>query len=309
MRVTVGVCTWNRAALLDQTLSRMQALEIPSGVDWELLVVNNNCTDETDQVLQKQGQKLPLRRLSEPRPGLARARNCVMDEAQGDLLLWTDDDVLVDPGWLSAYVDAANAWPDATYFGGPIEPWFQSEPPKWIHANLDLVAGVFALLNYGPETRLLVAPKTPFGANMGMRAAAVRNRRFNPVLGKTENQILPGEETTFLRALAADGHAGLWVGSARVRHYVPEQRLKKDRIVRFFEEMGKTEVMIEGVEGTRRIRGVPLYMIRQYLRWQLREWALAPFQTRGWVIALIRSCIARGKIRELLASRTVPAGE
>ncbi len=309
MRVTVGICTWNRADLLDQTLSRMQPLEIPSGVDWELLVVNNNCTDDTDQVLQKHATQLPLRRLTETRTGLSNARNCVLDNAQGELILWTDDDVLVDPGWLSAYVDAARAWPDATYFGGPIEPWFQAEPPKWIHANLDLVGGTLALLDYGPETKPLVATKAPYGANMGMRTAAVRGRRFNPALGKTENQILPGEETTFFRALAAERHTGVWVGSARVRHYIPDDRLNKDRVVRFFEEMGKTEVMIEGVVGTRRIRGIPLYMIREYLHWQLREWALAPFQTRGWIMALIKSSYERGKIREILASRAVPVPE
>ena len=52
--------------------------------------------------------------------------------ARGELIICTDDDVLVSPGWLSAYLVAAPHWPDASFFGGTIDPWFQVEPPRWI---------------------------------------------------------------------------------------------------------------------------------------------------------------------------------
>ena len=47
MRITVAICTWNRCELLRQTLEQMTKLVIPPRVVWELLVVNNNCTDDT----------------------------------------------------------------------------------------------------------------------------------------------------------------------------------------------------------------------------------------------------------------------
>jgi hypothetical protein len=53
MHVTVAICTWNRAGLLAQTLEQMRQLVIPPGVTWELIVVNNNCTDDTDQVIAR----------------------------------------------------------------------------------------------------------------------------------------------------------------------------------------------------------------------------------------------------------------
>ena len=74
----------------------MRKLQIPDGVDWELLVVNNNCTDKTDEVIARHSEVLPLRRLLELKPGLSNARNCAVEAAQGQLLIWTDDDVLVD---------------------------------------------------------------------------------------------------------------------------------------------------------------------------------------------------------------------
>jgi glycosyltransferase involved in cell wall biosynthesis len=95
MVITVAICTWNRAALLDQTLAEMRNLRVPKGVDWELLVVNNNCIDDTDEVIAKHADKLPLRGLVEPKPGHSNARNRAMREARGEDVVWTDDDVRV----------------------------------------------------------------------------------------------------------------------------------------------------------------------------------------------------------------------
>src|SRR5262249_5404549 len=113
MHATVAVCTWNRAALLDRTLEQFTRLRVPAGLQWELLVVNNNCTDDTDQVLGRYRDRLPLSPLFEPRQGLSHARNCAVQAAAGDLIVWTDDDVLVDPDWLGCHVAAAQRWPEA----------------------------------------------------------------------------------------------------------------------------------------------------------------------------------------------------
>ena len=107
MDVTVAICTWNRARLLDTTLARMCSLRIPAGIRWELLVVDNNCTDETPAVIERYASRLPIRRLVEERQGTSFAKNCVLSQAEGELLVWTDDDVLVDENWLAAYLEAA----------------------------------------------------------------------------------------------------------------------------------------------------------------------------------------------------------
>src|SRR4051812_1329005 len=103
MLVTVAICTWNRAALLDRTLARLRDLRIPPGLSWELLVVDNNCTDETSAVLARHAKHLPLRALHEPKQGHSHARNRAVAEARGDLLLWTDDDVLAHADWLAEH--------------------------------------------------------------------------------------------------------------------------------------------------------------------------------------------------------------
>src|SRR5262245_46123603 len=128
MLISVAICTWNRAHLLDQTLSNMRSLLIPRGIEWELLVVNNNCTDDTDDVIARHSSGLPIRRLFEPNPGLSNARNCAVHQARGTLLIWTDDDVLVDSAWMSEYVRAARRYTDVTFFGGRVDPWYADAP-------------------------------------------------------------------------------------------------------------------------------------------------------------------------------------
>jgi len=120
--VTVAICTWNRSQSLQHTLEGFARIAIPSETDWELLVVNNNCTDRTDEVIRVFQGRLPVRRIFEGRPGLSHARNRAIAEATGNYIIWTDDDVTVCEGWLSAYVDAFRRWPEAAIFGARLSP-------------------------------------------------------------------------------------------------------------------------------------------------------------------------------------------
>ena len=107
MNLTVAICTWNRAGLLDQTLGRMRQLNLPRDIQWELLIVNNNCADDTDRVIENHSHDLPVRRLFESKQGHCNARNCAVASARGDVIIWTDDDVMVEPDWLAAYANNA----------------------------------------------------------------------------------------------------------------------------------------------------------------------------------------------------------
>lgn len=122
--ISVAICTWNRARLLEQTLAQLCRLVVPSGLRWELAVIDNSCTDDTSAVIDRYKESLPIRSFVEPRLGLSHARNRAVAEARGEVLLWTDDDVLVSPDWLANYARAFREWPQAAYFGGPIQPWF-----------------------------------------------------------------------------------------------------------------------------------------------------------------------------------------
>ena len=128
VHITVVICTWNRCELLRQTLEQMTRLVIPPRVRWSVVVVDNNSTDDTATVIESFGGCLPIRRVFEPTPGQSHARNAGLREAEGDFILWTDDDVLLNSDWLVAFFEATERHPEGAVFGGPCEPWFPVKP-------------------------------------------------------------------------------------------------------------------------------------------------------------------------------------
>jgi glycosyltransferase involved in cell wall biosynthesis len=112
MKISVCICTYNRSQSLARTLD---SLSIPTGdaASTEVLIVDNNCTDGTAQVVESFRNKLPILRVLETLQGLAHARNRAVAEFRGDLLLFTDDDVRLEAGWLAAYLEASRRFPEA----------------------------------------------------------------------------------------------------------------------------------------------------------------------------------------------------
>lgn len=287
--VTVAICTWNRAALLDQSLSAMRNLRIPENTQWELLVVNNNSTDDTEKVISRYADVLPIRALWEPKPGHSNARNCAVAHARGRLMLWTDDDVLVDPDWLIEYLDAAREYPDADFFGGTILPKFTSEPPSWIRRHIKVFGSAYALRSSDDAVRPLSRGQYPFGANMMIRTECLRQVSFNPDDGRVEGGMLSADEINLMRKLAASGKWGVWVGRSRVRHCIGEERLTESYLRSFYEGIGRGYVRTNGLPDGTLIRGVPRKWLWSY-RWaRIQSWLFKPTRSAIWAKAFKRT--------------------
>lgn len=298
MKITVAICTWNRAALLDRTLDEMGKLRIPAGVDWEVLVVNNNCSDHTDEVLAGHAGRLPVRRLFEPRQGHSHARNCAIDAATGELILWTDDDVVVAPEWLAAYAAAAEAYPEASYFGGPIEPWFGGDRPAWMLRHWKLIEGIYVLRDYGPEVRPLASHESPAGANMAFRTDGLRKLRFDVNLGRVAASLSGADDTDMIERFQKDGQLGIWVGDARVKHFLPAERLTEDFYQSWYEGAGRTEIRQHGLAKCPQLFGMPRWALLKYLRAQIKTWCLAPGKSERWLISYRESATMLGFLLE-----------
>src|SRR6185437_14586745 len=149
MDVTVAICTYNRARSLERALESIARMTVPSKTNWELVVVNNNCTDETDRIIEKFATMLPLRREFEPRMGLSNARNRAIEAARGAYIVWTDDDVIVDRNWLDAYLEGFRRWPDGAIFGGKILPRFEEPVPRWLVEVFPMISFVYGFRDLG----------------------------------------------------------------------------------------------------------------------------------------------------------------
>jgi glycosyltransferase involved in cell wall biosynthesis len=171
MLVTVAICTLDRAESLRRALDSLTAMSVPHGVTWEVIVVNNGCTDHTDSVITSFARRLPIRRELELQRGLSHARNRAIDTATGEYIIWTDDDVVVDSNWLVEYVNAFRRWPESVVFGGPILPRFEPPVVKWLKACMQSFSYVYAARDFGNVSlRINSGRRIPFGANFALRA-------------------------------------------------------------------------------------------------------------------------------------------
>ncbi len=228
MKITIAICTWNRSRSLGNTLSSVRGLRVPAGLDWEVLVVNNNSTDDTDAVIAGFADSLPLRALSETRQGVSHARNHAVDAARGDYIIWTDDDVILDSGLLNAYADAFTAWPEAAVFGGPIMPVFDGEPPRWLTRAMrdGVINDVYALRFFGTKPMELDGNegKIPYGANYAIRMAEQKKHRYDPRFGLSKHDNIRDDETELLLEILKSGSTGRWVPDAYTRHIIYKER-------------------------------------------------------------------------------------
>src|SRR5262245_9097301 len=293
MLVTVGICTWNRAALLRNTLGALTRLILPPGLEWEVLVVNNNSADGTESVVKEFRDTLPVRCVFESAPGLSNARNRCVDHARGAYILWTDDDVIVDPGWLREYACAFRDRPTAAVFGGPVRPRFEGGIPKWLVAVWGQVQGAYGARDLGSATAPLEPNKLPFGSNYAVRQAEQRLHRYDPRLGRNRRVLLGGEELAVLGAILREGGEGWWLPSAAVDHWIPRERQTTRYLKRYYRGQGRVLALREASErGTWKPQpfGRPLWLWRQALEAELvyrRERALR--EPERWIDSLVRA--------------------
>ena len=103
MDVSIIICTHNGADALGGTLESLRRIDVPSGQDVELLLVDNASTDRTPDVISEfEHPLITIRSLCEPKPGKSRALNRSIRQAAGDVLLFTDDDVRFPSDWIEA---------------------------------------------------------------------------------------------------------------------------------------------------------------------------------------------------------------
>lgn len=266
MDLTVAICTRNRSAMLGNALDSLCRMNLPSGISWELIVVDNNSTDDTGRVIDKYKDALPIRHEFEQTPGLSRARNRAIDSAQGSYIIWTDDDVLVDSEWLVAYAEAFRRHPDAAVFGGKVIPRLDEPVPAWLKETWPLVAGAFAYVDFGndPIPITLKPRRLPFGANFAVRTLEQRRFRYDIALGLAPGKTLLGEEVTVIKSILTAGGKGSWVPTSIVHHCIPRERQTKEYIFRFYEALGRTLAYEDRQTAYRTFLGVPVWLWRRY---------------------------------------------
>jgi glycosyltransferase involved in cell wall biosynthesis len=275
MNITVILCTCNRCLTLPKALESVAASTLPKSVDWEVLVVDNNSSDQTREVVEEFSSRHPgrFRYLFESTPGKSHALTAGVRAARGDVLAFMDDDVTVDPLWLQNLTANLRdgAWVGA---GGPIMLQWCCAPPPWLPCDGRYPLAPLAPFDLGPEAGPLAEP--PFGSNMAFRKEMfAKYGDFRTDLGPSPNKEVPrpNEDTEFGRRLIAGGERLRYEPSAVIFHSVPENRLRKEYFLVWRFDKGRADIRAYGIpQGAGgSVARVPLHLFRRIavgvLRW------------------------------------------
>jgi glycosyltransferase involved in cell wall biosynthesis len=245
-RTTVAIITYNRSRYLRETLAGLALQDYPAG-EWELLVVDNNSTDGTaDVVASFSGSEAPPRRIVETRQGLDHGRNRAIAEARGDVVVLADDDILMQPDWLSQLVgpiesDKARA---IGVVGGEVVPVFPDGLPPWLE-------GAHGPLGFRGDAGPLAPGQAPMGANFAFpKWVFGRVGAFKTELDRQGSSLFGGGDSDMIRRVRAAGLEAWFVPGARVLHQMPAARLTLKYALRHAFDSARSRV----VDGTQLLR-------------------------------------------------------
>jgi glycosyltransferase involved in cell wall biosynthesis len=298
--IDILMATHNGARTLPAMLEALARLSPPKR-SWRLLAVDNASTDATRPLLEQWRERLPIVVLSCETPGKTPALLAGARRVSGDLVVFTDDDVVPAPEWLAELEAAADAGPDAGLFGGRIEPAPMTGASPWFEASIDFHSELFALTDQpaGPVD----AVAHIFGPNFLIR------REHLDVIGQVDPDIGPtftrqrnyamGQDTIIIEALVRRGVAARFAPKASVKHMVRAQQTELDFMLARAERHGRglAKRWIAASQGglLRRMR-----FIAEHAPWTVTLASPRDVPSRESFNALWRARWARGAVSEAL---------
>ena len=304
MKLTVVVCTHNRASLLERTLASLNQAKRPSECDVELLVIANACTDSTADFLRSYCDRtnkeywIPLRWVEEPTSGKSYALNRAVPLVEDGILAFVDDDHRVDGSYLVNIVEASRTYPHANLICGRILPDWDGREPQWVHDTGPYRIYPLPVPRYdaGDQSRdITVEGPAPGGGNLCVRREVFeRVGRFSTDLGPHGHDLGGGEDIDFVQRCLAAGEQIQYVPGIRQYHYVDPERLRFGYLLRKSFQRSRSGIRSQSWQSA----SVPLYMWRKIATYfMLGAVSLSWPRTRFY---LVRLAAALGELRGFL---------
>ncbi|MBU1341594.1 MAG: glycosyltransferase family 2 protein [Proteobacteria bacterium] len=263
--VTFAVCTYNRANRLSDLLDEMLSQE--STLPYEILIVENNCTDNTIDLIKKKMKSSNglIRFVSEPRQGIVFARNRAIEESLGsDYLVFIDDDELPCKGFLQAAIDAfLNHHCDVV--GGKIQVNFENKiRPKWLTDDLLIP---LAAINYGDTSFFITDKTTPlWTSNIAYNTKIFKKGlRFNLKYNREGYDVGGGEDWIMFTEFIDMGIPVMYQPSMATNHFIEAWRVKRRYFYKLYYRIGYKEGLWNPQKSEIFYFGIPRYAFGQLL--------------------------------------------
>lgn len=236
--VSIVVCTRNRSQSLLNALRSLIVLETDHHFPYEIVVINNNSTDDTSQVVRDLAASacISIREFVETKPGVVYARNRGVKEAVGEWIAFFDDDQLADPRWLLQLLKCGREQ-KSLCVGGTVTlslpPGFNQPITPFCRMLLGETVGMDHLQRYSPR-------RTPGAGNL-----LIHRSVFDTVGLFREEFNKRGEDTDLYLRMHSAGIEGWFTPDAIVHHVIPPERLTPEYLLRVSQVMGEGMAQVE----------------------------------------------------------------
>lgn len=268
---TVAIRTYNGENRLPGVLERVRSQVGTEGINWDVIVVDNNSTDNTAKVIQgyqsNWPEAYPLKYFFEPEQGASFARRRAIKEAQGTFIGFLDDDNLPTPTWVAAAYSFGQSHPKAGAFSGQIHGEFEVEPPQ----NFQRIAHFLPVIERGKTpicyNTYKYSHKKVFPPGAGL---VIRKQAW--IENVPERLVLQGPVGTSLSAKGEDIEALLYITKAdwetwynpemHIYHQIPKWRFEREYLMKFFRGVGlsRHRTRMLSYDAWQRPLVFPLYM-------------------------------------------------
>lgn len=279
IKLSVIIATYNRAENLRRTLESL-ACQTADDAVFEIVAVNNNSADNTPEVGREFAAMHPglnFSMVSESKQGLSHARNCGIENSNGEYIAVIDDDEEVNAEFVESYILFFDAHPDVSGAGGKIVPLYEYEPPRWLTPYTERpIAGQ---LDLGPDVRPFKDGSYPGGGNMAVRRSALeRIGVFDPNLGRNGSSPMGGEEKDLFVRLRAAGGKIYYLPGAIIYHIIPRSKFEDGYFDRLTRMVGASErVRTRSVSGGAYFKA----LLKEAVKWCGTLVLASGYQLRG----------------------------
>jgi len=266
---TVAIPTYNGESRLPELLERLQNQLYTENFSWEIIVVDNNSTDNTAKVVQNYQQNwhypYPLKYSFEAKQGAAYARKRAVEEAQGRLIGFLDDDNYPVSNWVAAAYNFSEKYPKAGAYASQIHPEWEVEPPE----NFQRIAPFLAITERGNLPLLYEPAKKLLPPSAGLvvhRKAWLESVPEQSILtGRANGNMLTSEDLEMLSYIQKAGWEIWYNPEMEISHKIPSFRLTKDYLIPFFRGIGFSRYV------TRMVNIKPIYRPATCLAYMIND--------------------------------------
>ena len=240
---TVAIPTYNGESRLPELLERLQTQLHTEHLSWEIIVVDNNSTDNTSYVVQTYQASwqcaYPLKYCFEAEQGAAYARKRAVQEAKGIFIGFLDDDNQPASNWVAAAYAFGQKHPHIGAYGSQIHPDWEVEPTENFQQRIAPFLAITERgnlpLRYEPQKKLL----PPSAGLVVRRQAWLENVPTNCILtGRVKGNMLTGEDLEMLSYIQQAGWEIWYNPDMEIYHKIPYLRLQREYLIPFFRGIG-----------------------------------------------------------------------